>query len=150
MSQSDHIKHLKLATELKQQIDFAPVLEEKNYTLFKEYSIMNSIKNTSKRYGQLSTPNINPIFETQQAEVDNCPTFIVCHNTNQRPNRTPLSNVYYLPYPPIHPFIKQKNNNKCMGCCYDSSLNKTNDYNKWNTGCSNSRLVKTLCNCKKL
>jgi len=148
MSQSDYIKHLKLATEIKQQNEFAPVLEDTNYILFKEYSIINSIQNTSKRYGQLATPNIKPVFETQQS-IDNCPSFIVCHNTNQRPYRIPLSSIYFTPFPKKK-YVKQKTNNQCYHCCYDSSLNKTNDYNTWNNGCSNRRLVKTKCNCKLL
>lgn len=149
MAQSDYIKHLKLATELKQQTEFTQVLEDKNYTLFKEYSIINTVQNTSKRYGQLATPNITPIFETQQPDVNNCPTFIVCHNTNQRPYRNPLSSVYFNSIPPTK-YVKQQPNHECSACCYDSSLNKTNNYNKWNNGCSNRRLVKTLCNCKVL
>jgi hypothetical protein len=144
-SQSDYTKHLKIVTELKNQTEFSPVLETKNYTLFKEYEISKTIVNTSKLYGGsgvLQQP-------TPQPPQTNCPTFIVCHNTNQRPHRVPLINAYITPIP-VATFVKQLANNQCSSCCYDNRNKKHNYFNMWNNGCSNYRLVKSRCNCKTI
>jgi hypothetical protein len=96
MSQSDHIKRLRLATELKEQTpaDFPPVLGSRDYTVFKEYAVINSVKNTAPLYGDLSLGPTDVALDTSY-----CPVFIAGFNTNQRPNRVLMSSVYFTPTP---------------------------------------------------
>ena len=152
MSQSDYIKHLKLASELKNQSDFNQVLDSRDYTLFKGYTIANTVKNTVQLYEQLPLPGITEVFNVQLTNVENCPKFTSCINTNQRGYRVPLSQVYFTPH--IVPrYVKHPVNTQCSACCYDTSVNganktKGNFFNTNFTSCLNYRLRKMKCNCK--
>jgi hypothetical protein len=153
MSQSDYIKQLKTINELQFQNKFKPVLNSEDYTIYKEYSNVNNIINTSQKYGELQLPTTQEYFECKTSQNLNCSLFNVCSNTDIRPNRIKLLNIYSSTFPvkkySKHPTTSNKN---CFACCYDSTITKTNknnnNYNKWNVGCSNKRLVSILCNCK--
>jgi hypothetical protein len=154
MAQSDYIKHLKLATEIKQQKELTPVLSSKNYTLFKEYTITNTVKNTATLNNDVPVPGITDVFDVQLSNVSNCPTFIECQRTNTRPNRVPLKAVYITPRP-IPLYVKQRANTSCSACCYDTSINGPNNkkFNFFNTNFTtfaNYRMRKMACNCKTL
>jgi hypothetical protein len=159
MSQSDYIKHLKLATELKQQTstDFPPVFESGRYTAFKQYTVVNNVKNTSPLYDEFVPTGITNIFGVPLRNIATCPTFVACTSTNTRPNRVAMSTVYFTPTPVV-PYVKQPNNRKCSACCYDTAVNSTNAkianksnfFNTNYTGCGNYRLRKMRCNCKLL
>jgi len=154
MAQSDYIKHLKLATEIKQQKELKPVLTSKDYTLFKEYTITNTVKNTKQFNNEVISPEITNVFEMPLPNVNNCPTFIECQLTNTRPNRVPLKSVYITPRP-VPRYVKQLANNKCSACCYDTSVNGPNNkkFNFFNTNFttfSNYRMRKMMCKCKTI
>jgi len=154
MAQSDYIKRLKLATEIKQQNELNPVLTSRDYILFKEYTITSTVKNTTPFNNEVTSPGITNVFEMPLPNVDNCPTFIECQLTNTRPNRLPLKDVYVTPRPVTH-YVKQRTNNKCSACCYDTSVNnpirkKINFFNTNFTTFSNYRMRKMMCKCKKL
>jgi len=146
MSQSDYIKHLKTATVLKNQKELSPVLDSANYTLYKEYAIANTVKNTVPLYEQIPLEGITNIFDIPLKDVANCPVFIECKNTNTRKNRKPLASVYFTPRPVIK-YVKQPTNTRCSACCYDTSINgvnnkKGNFFNTNFTKYSNYRLRK--------
>lgn len=86
MSQSDYIKHKRNAHILKRQTDLDSILNSKDLTQYKEFQLMNTIENTFPTYNQLKLSNKQPIF-SMEIPVNNCSEFIVCSNTNNRPNR---------------------------------------------------------------
>lgn len=152
MSQSDYIKRLKLASELIEQNKLKPVLSSKDYTLFKEYTIVNTVKNTVQLYNELPFPEITTVFDMPLQNVNNCQPFIICQNTNQRENR--VLNTYSSPSPVAY-YKKHRINNLCSPCCYDTSINgpnrkKSNFFNTDFTRFANYRLRKMMCNCKEL
>lgn len=122
MSQSDYLNFKRVSTELNVN-KYTPVFDIKEYIEFKEYSIVNNIINTKLTYNQLQQPGYQNIFNMEK-KITNCPTFIVCRQTNQRPNRVPMSSVYFNPssiMPPI--YVKQPTNAK-TGCnCMLNSIN---------------------------
>jgi hypothetical protein len=95
MSQSDYLKFKRIQTQLKDSL-FNPVLSNQDYIDFKQYSIETTIQNTGKLYNELSQSNTNIIFGMNKT-ITNCPTFIVCTDTNTRPNRSPMSEIYFTP-----------------------------------------------------
>lgn len=156
MSQSDYIKYLKLATELKNQTttDFPPVLDSQNYTLFKDYTIVNTVKNTVPLYNELKSSTNDDIFGLSLKSRTNCPSFLLCNGTNARPNRVKLLSVQITPRP-TNDWIKQPKNTQCSACCYDVSPNsnivkKLNYYNTNFTTCANEKLVKMKCHCSRI
>ena len=151
MSQSDYLKRLKLNTVLKEQTKLQPVLNSANYTLFKEYNIVTTVKNSLPLYQQLPLEGITNIFNMPLKDTSNCPVFIDCINTNERENRKPLSSVYYTPRP-VPKYTKQLPNNRCLEYCYEISMNKKmNFFNTNFTKSSNYRLRQKICEeCKKV
>jgi len=120
MSQSDYLNFKRVSNELKIN-KYTPVFNTKDYIELKEYSIQNNITNTKLTYNQLQQPGYQKIFNMEK-KITNCPPFIVCRQTNQRPNRVPMSNVYFNPstiMPPI--YVKQPTNAKTgCNCILDS------------------------------
>ena len=86
MSQSDYIKLKKTVNVLKSQIDLPPVLSPDMYTDFAEYNLETTVRNTKNAYSRLVPSTKQNIF-TMEEKVSTCPTFTLCTNTNQRPNR---------------------------------------------------------------
>ena len=126
MSQSDYIKHKKNATILKRQNDLEIILNSQDFTNYKEFELLNTIKNTLHTPNQLTETNKHKIFKIEK-NATNCARFIVCstpggQTTNDRPNRvltmTDLMGKRgykrrnaYQEY-----FINQKVNNLIMPC----------------------------------
>jgi hypothetical protein len=111
MSQNDYIKFKRIATILNTYTrDQPPVLEQQNYIDFKEFTLVNTIPNTKPLINKLTLSGYQKIFNIEK-QVTNCPQFILCQNTDSRPNRVPLSTVYFTPIPqPLT--IKQMKNAK--------------------------------------
>lgn len=104
MSQSDYIKFKNASFQLKRQDLLAPVLSSNDYQSFKTYQLANTIINTKLRYNQMTPANKIKIFEIEKT-ITNCPTFILCKNTNTRTNRVITSGLQCRPSRPIN--IKQ-------------------------------------------
>lgn len=108
MSQSDYLQHIKLSNQLVAQTDYPRVLNAQDLSLFKKYSLENSISNTKIQYSQLALPNTQNVFGIEK-QISNCPSFILCKNTNTRPNRK--LNTYVPPVPhPLAPLYMKKVN----------------------------------------
>jgi hypothetical protein len=165
MSQSDYLQRKKLATNLKtpNQTKFPNSINSNDYTLYKQFTLENTIPNTSKLYNQLVLPGKAIIFDMELANTATCPQFVICKNTQTRPYRklvnpaamNPYASIGQLPYitGPNNTvknqlkFVKQPPIHKCPPCYYDSSYNKThtNNQNTDRTACANNRLNQTNC-----
>jgi hypothetical protein len=102
MSQSDYIKYKRVGTQLRIDSSYnklPPVLAPQQYIDFKQYALENSIKSTNLVYSNL-TPSgeYYNVFGMNKATTK-CPSFLVCNNTQNRPNRQAMSTVYYTPTP---------------------------------------------------
>lgn len=95
MSQSNYINHLRDSTILKEQRKLPYVLNAKDYTQYKNYSLINTIPNTKNSFSQLSSKNIH-IFDMEINTI-NCSEFQLCKNTNERLNKN--INTIQLPFP---------------------------------------------------
>ena len=87
MSQSDYIKHKKIANILKDQENLGNVLHSQDLTHFKTFQLSNTIYDNQITYNQILPENKQNIFNMEM-ETGNCPTFLFCKDTNDRPNRT--------------------------------------------------------------
>lgn len=100
MSQSDYIRYKRISAELESQTKLKPVLDAGKYIDYKEYSLENSIISTPT-YDNLLPPNISVIFDMHLNTSTNCrPSFILCSDTDERPNRELRS---FAPPPPLKP-----------------------------------------------
>lgn len=108
MSQGDYLKYKKISRELKIN-KLKPILNEDDYIQFKEYDLENKFINTKLTYNKLLPPNTKNIFDIEKKNTGNCPTFIVCNNTNTRSNRKLLLSTQFTPTP-LRPLL-QKNTN---------------------------------------
>ena len=86
MSQSDYIQFIKTADVLSNQKELSPVLTSNSYTAYESYALETTIPNTKNSYSRLLPPTTRTIFDMEK-KVSSCPTFTLCKNTNQRPNR---------------------------------------------------------------
>jgi hypothetical protein len=101
MSQSDYIKYKSISSLLRVDSSLnklPPVLNCQNYTDFLQFSVENQIQNKKPINSRLTASNEQMIFDIEK-RVQNCPSFLTCANTNLRPNRKPLSTVYFTPTP---------------------------------------------------
>ena len=89
MSQSDYLSYKKNKHQLKEQSKLPAVIDHTSYIKFMEYQLSNTIINTKPTLNQLSNSNR---FYSVPINHSNCPTFIECTNTNNRPNRVVSSN----------------------------------------------------------
>jgi hypothetical protein len=101
MSQGDYIKRKQISHKLigdgttignvkgNGLLDYNSVLDAQDYIAFKKYSLEGSITSSTPTLNGLSIPNKTTIFDMVM-DVSNCPTFIVCKDTNTRSNRKPL------------------------------------------------------------
>ena len=130
MSQSDYIKHKKIATELKLNKQPA-VFDAQSYISYKQFSLENTIKSETVSYSQLIPENKQLIFDIQY-DVSNCAKFIVCKNTNTRPNRKLIMGTQSDPYPQM-PFVKSETIISCnceLGKRESCSAKKYKCFNK--------------------
>ena len=86
MSQNDYLQWKRTTTVLKLQNEMEPVLLPNDYTEFKQYALETTIPNTKMTFHRLLSPNHRYVLEMDRVATT-CPTFIVCRNTNTRPNR---------------------------------------------------------------
>jgi hypothetical protein len=96
MSQSDYIQFIRTADVLKNQTKLPPVLTSNEYTDYESYALETTIPNTKHSFSRLLPTNSRTIFDMEK-KVSLCPTFQLCSNTNQRPNRRPLPNSIIFP-----------------------------------------------------
>jgi hypothetical protein len=101
MSQGDYIKRKQISHKLigdgttlggvkgNGLLSYNSVLDAKDYIDFKKYSLEGSIKSSTLVLNDLSIPN-KIIISDMVLDVSNCPSFIVCNDTNARSNRKPL------------------------------------------------------------
>lgn len=93
MSQSDYIKYKKIQQILKDQTKLEKVLKPADYNGFESYQIETTVSNTKNRYSRLLPENRVSVMEMEK-RTTSCPTFVLCRNTQTRPNRE--LNVYAL------------------------------------------------------
>lgn len=101
MSQSDYIKYKRVYTELsidKNTLKQPPVFDDGNYIDFKEYALENTIVNTKPILNRITPAGKQVVYDMDRV-VTSCPTFILCKNTNLRPNRVPMSGAFFVPTP---------------------------------------------------
>ena len=85
--------------------------------------MINRLTNTKLTYNQLCQPGYNKIFNMEK-KITNCPTFTICANTNVRPNRVPMSQIYFTPHCISTPlYVKQPANAKTACKCILNSVN---------------------------
>jgi len=103
MSQSDYIRHKRISNELLEQTKLSPVLNARQYTDYKEYSLENTIYSSNISYSKIIPVNTPVVFGIQYNNASTCPPFMVyCGTTdsflNPRPNRVPLTGPLIRPY----------------------------------------------------
>ena len=124
MSQSDYLKRKQIAQILRTDSGSGvdnhqpAVLSSQQILEYKQYQIINDINNDSINYNLITPANKKNIFDMER-DVNGCPSFIVCNNTNNRPNRV-LNNitscaVQYLPLT-WQDLKNKKNKNKICKC----------------------------------
>jgi hypothetical protein len=126
MSQSDYIMRKKTSTKLagisKNPIDagdFPQVFSSQDYTGFYQYQLTNTIVNTKTTPNELVAPNHQIVFNMEVSSANNCPSFIVCNNTNTRQNRVASAGFIManeLPLvTPVSRYVKTRDcsNNQC-------------------------------------
>jgi hypothetical protein len=91
MSQGDYIKRKQVAQTLRADglntpNRFPAVFSSQDLLKYQQYQIINDDSNTIINYNLLTSPGKILVFDMER-NVANCPTFIVCRNTNTRPNR---------------------------------------------------------------
>jgi hypothetical protein len=91
MSQSDYIKYKKTQQVLNEQTKFPKVIGTSDYTNFEKYTIETTVPNIKLRYSRLIAPSTISVLDMDKNFINNSthtyPTFILCRNTNTRPNR---------------------------------------------------------------
>jgi len=101
MSQSDYIKFKKTALILKNNStttinELPPVLTPELYTAFTTYNLETTVSNTKNAFTRL-IPSGRKNFLDIEKNVSDCSTFILCKNTDTRPNR--IKNAFQNPMP---------------------------------------------------
>ena len=98
MSQSDYIRFKRSAQVLRAQVnhpnDLPPVLDPSDYTSFESYNLETTIPNTKVAFSRLHLPNERTIFDMEK-NVEDCASFLLCNDTNTRPNRV-LNTAEYI------------------------------------------------------
>lgn len=111
MSQSDYMQYKKTSIELQEQsksenVDkLPPIFNSSQYTLFKKYALENTIVNTKESLLRLQTVGTQNVLNMEKQYTNDCPHFIVCNNTTDRPNVKPVLNRPFSTsiYPSIMP-----------------------------------------------
>lgn len=106
MSQSDYLKYKKTSVILKQQTELPNILAPQQLTEYKAYSLENTVINTLPNYRRLVPTGKISVFDMVK-KVSDCPQFIVCSGTKNRPYRKQAVNVATL-CQPIAPIYKKK------------------------------------------
>ncbi len=101
MSQSDYIRHKKLARVMKDTTELSPVLASQEYTAYKEYSLETTVQNHKELYYRFLPEGTQFVFGMIVKNAPNCITYPFCRNTDTRNNRVLNSEdgIYYQPKP---------------------------------------------------
>jgi hypothetical protein len=135
MSQSDYIQRLKTSTKLagisKTPInvgDFPQVFSSQDYTGFYQYQLTNTIINTKTTPNELVAPDHKIIFNMEVSSVNNCPSFVVCNNTNTRENsKLNEGAIMENGLPVVTPVLRYVKNRDCSNNqCNQLKLLRTN------------------------
>lgn len=87
MSQSDYISHKKIANILKRQENLGNVLNSQEYTDFKTFELVNTIKDSHITYNGILPGTKQNVFGMEMEVSGNCPNMIFCAHTKSRANR---------------------------------------------------------------
>lgn len=105
MSQSDYLKYKRISNQLRidNQIDSgmtktnqSPVFTSANLLSYKQYALNNTILNTKKTLNKLTLNEKQRVYDMDK-KVNECPTFIVCKDTQDRANRVLSDGVFFDP-----------------------------------------------------
>lgn len=105
MSQSDYLKYKRISNQLRidNQIDAgmtktnqAPVFTSETLLNYKQYALNNTIVNNKLILSRLLLDGKQRVYDMDK-KVNDCPTFIVCKNTQNRANHELSSGVYFDP-----------------------------------------------------
>jgi len=91
MSQGDYIKRKQVAQTLRADglntpNRFPAVFSSQDLLKYQQYQVINNDSNTNINYNLITPAGKTIVFDIER-NVANCPTFVVCRNTNTRPNR---------------------------------------------------------------
>lgn len=137
-SQSDFIKYKKVNTVLvlDASTNFTPVLNSQDYSNYRGFVLENIVPNTKTIYNRItgSTKQVVLDMDKEKSSVENmgtsitnCPSFLLCTETETRPYRVPMSTSYFTPKP--HPLNWRETKNaswKKTGCKCILNRSKTN------------------------
>ena len=103
MSISDYLKYKRVTNELKNLAKYPPVLSASDYTDFKEFAIEKDMAYINNTKGYTSPVNNNGAIFGMSLKTSDCATFPLCRQTQTRPNRVPMAEIYADPSPvPIY------------------------------------------------
>lgn len=74
--------------------EFRSVFDASTYTNFAQYNLESTVQNTKLAHSRLIPSGRQEIFK-MTPNISTCPTFIMCKNTNTRPNR--VANTMSVP-----------------------------------------------------
>jgi hypothetical protein len=128
MSQSDYIKYKNITTRLSVDTNTKtpPVLNSQDYSDYKEYVLENTVQNSKTIYRRITPTNSQVVLNMDKnlslvqnigTSTSNCPSFLLCNNTNSRTNRIPLSTVYCKPTPKPLNWQQKKNASYLKTAC---------------------------------
>ena len=153
MSESDRIRHKRIATELKIAY-FNPVFASGEYTEFKSFNLVNSVKNTNLEVDDLDKSNkqILDYFDVKMNNVldadgnTTCPNFL-CGPYDTWPNRIPLGGIYSRPQP--QSYFYWEDFKVCFGSIQGASITSLpNNRNAQKVGtiieiCDTQKMIRT-------
>ena len=153
MSESDRIRHKRMATELKIR-KFNPVFNAGDYTEFKSFDLVNAMQNTGFESDDLEKSDVKILdyFDVKMNNVRDasgnttCPSFL-CKPYRMWPNRVPLGAIYAAPRP--QSYFYWENFLVCFGSLQGASItNLPNNRNAQKTGtvieiCDVQKIIKT-------
>jgi len=137
-SQSDFIKYKKVNTVLVLDAskNFAPVLNSQDYSNYRGFVLENTVPNTKTIYNRITSSSKQVVLDMDKdkssvesigTSITNCPSFLMCNNTNTRPYRVNMSDVYFTPTPQPLNWQQTKNASwKKTGCKCILNSSKTN------------------------
>jgi len=118
MSQSDYIRHKKMANILKHQENLGNVLTSQDLTSFRTFELSKTIYDDSLTYNEILPGN-----------KVNCPSFLFCTGTDNRPNRSkriiPMFSHYRGKISKNGYFWEQKTKNKL---CLEKEFKECDSY----------------------
>ena len=137
-SQSDYIKYKKVnhVISVDASNNFLPVLNSQDYSDYKEFVLENTVANSKTIYRRITPSTSQVVLDMDKTKstvqnmgtsISNCPSFLMCNNTNTRPYRVKMSGVYFTPTPQPLSWMQMKNASwKKTGCKCVLNSAKTN------------------------